>query len=172
MYYILLPLILSLWDLVMWSYFPSRIFLRLEIVFASICEFLFYEDISGKIYYPRLNSFYSIFKELIFLSELFHFVMSFILSLDVLWFDLERVVPMFLMRGFSDFSALIYHHTVTRNCMHAHFSTSVARGNCPRCSSVSVTRWVLFFVINSSVPNVRSASVARGHVWESGRFIG
>ena len=106
------------------------------------------------------------------LSELFPFGLSSVLSLKILWFDFGEHCLIFSMRGLVISLVMTYHHTVTLSCMHAGFSFSWQGDNCLWSPSVSVTRWVLSFVISSSVPSVHSISMARGHLRESESLFG
>ena len=54
--------------------------------------------------------------------------------------------------------------------MHAGFPPSWRGDNCLWSPSVSMTRWVLSYVISSSVPGVYFASVTRWHIREIGRY--
>jgi hypothetical protein len=63
-----------------------------------------------------------------FLFDLFHTVISIVISLDPSWFDFGERIRIFSMRGLVIFPRLICHHTVTHGCMHAWISAFVVRG--------------------------------------------
>ena len=146
---------------------PLGFFLRLEIL--SLWDFVIlcwgYWFIRGLILLMDI-------REIGFPSELFHFVMSFVLSLDVLWFGFRGALFDIFDERFGDLPySRLDRHTVTLSCMHAGFPPPWRGDKCFRSPSVFVTRWDLSFVISSSEPSVRSISVVRGLVWENGRSI-